>query len=240
MTRSLSDFSSRVCIENQVQKWIVELWSRFNGPTFCGIPFWFKIRLCRIILGFYLALFGVNARAECDFKTAEDQQADWGKSEVALANLIIYSQENIPYFFSDNNSWVRPEPATGLGFFYSYPFGNGWQWSNALSLPLREEVVYRGQVNKSSYYFPKLFMSGLEKDIYSVQLTSKKCMVIHSQVGLSMPLSPLLGKYWPPYLLMRVTFGVSSDAFLNIGIGYSGNINRGAWFFPFGLSYVLR
>ncbi|NBO38012.1 hypothetical protein EBU99_05460 [bacterium] len=45
-------------------------------------------------------------------------------------------------------------------------------------------------------------------------------------------------KYYYPKLAM-IGVEVSHHVYLNFGLGYSGNVKTGAWFFPFGISYRL-
>ena len=85
-------------------------------------------------------------------------------SEVALANMIIYSQEYMRYFFSDNESEIQPLPASGLALFTGYGLSGSSRWLNALSLPLREEEVKKKNGDTFQYYYPKIFMTCYEID----------------------------------------------------------------------------
>lgn len=66
---------------------------------------------------FGLFLLQQTAQAACE----EPAQSSADKmpviSEIALANMIIYSQEYMRYFFADNDSEVQPLPASGISLF---------------------------------------------------------------------------------------------------------------------------
>ncbi|MBM3382977.1 MAG: hypothetical protein FJY29_11110 [Betaproteobacteria bacterium] len=162
-------------------------------------------------------------------------------SEIALANMIIYSQEYMKYFFADDDSDVQPLPASGMSLFLSREFTKEKRWLTALTLPIREEEVFIKNAENFKYYYPKLAMVGLETDLHtSKPLTESSCFRISAAAGLALPLSKRISSYAPPFLLSRMGAEISKDVFLNFGMGYSGNIKTGAWFFPFGVSYIIR
>ena len=162
-------------------------------------------------------------------------------SEVALANMIIYSQEYMRYFFSDNESEIQPLPASGLALFTGYGLSGSSRWLNALSLPLREEEVKKKNGDTFQYYYPKIFMTGYEIDALERPFFSHAtCLRVSVSAGISLFLSRRALKDIPPFLLSRTSVRIAPNVDLNFGIGYSGNIKMGAWFFPFGVSYQLK
>ncbi|MEN9809572.1 MAG: hypothetical protein RLZZ488_1139 [Pseudomonadota bacterium] len=161
-------------------------------------------------------------------------------SEIALANMVIYSQEYMRYLFADNESAVQPLPASGISLFLARELRSELRATAIFTLPLRDEEVKRKNAPTQTYYYPKLAMLGIERDIFATTATSKEaCIRVSAGGGLALPMSPLIKIYQPPYLLIRAGAEVGENVFLNFGLGYSGNIKRGAWFFPFGISYVL-
>lgn len=154
--------------------------------------------------------------------------------------MVIYSQEYMRHLFADNESAIQPLPASGISLFIARELLSETRASAIFTLPLRDEEVKRKNAPTETYYYPKLAMFGIERDIFSKRATSKEaCIRISAGGGLALPLSPLIKIYQPPFLLIRAGAEVGRNVFLNFGFGYSGNIKRGAWFFPFGISYVL-
>ena len=163
------------------------------------------------------------------------------RAEIALANMVIYSQEYMKYFFADFDSQVQPLPASGISVFLGYNVSPRSRWLTAITLPLREEEVRRTGSEAFKYYYPKLLMIGYESDFFNQPvLTDTACLRLSGGFGLAVPLSHRLLRYIPPFVLSRAALRISSIVDLNFGIGYSGNIKSGAWFFPFGASYLLR
>lgn len=190
-----------------------------------------------------LAALPAVAKAACVRESNKSETSLPGAegSEVALANMIIYSQEHMRYFFADNDSKVQPLPASGMALFTGYGLSPRTRLLNALTLPLREEEVTRHGGDKFSYYYPKLFMTGFEFDFLDVEIfNSKSCLRLSGSVGLALVLSPRILTYLPPFLLSRAAVGIAHNVDLNFGIGYSGNVISGAWFFPFGVSYRIE
>lgn len=163
------------------------------------------------------------------------------RAEIALANMIIYSQEYMKYFFADYDSAIQPLPASGMSVFLGYDIASRSRILTALTLPLREEEVRRKNAEPFKYYYPKLMMIGYERDVYKELVFSESsCLRLSAGFGLALPLSYRFFQYFPPFVLSRAALRISSNVDLNFGIGYSGNIKSGAWFFPFGASYLLR
>ena len=161
-------------------------------------------------------------------------------SEVALANMLIYSQEYMQNFFADANSDIQPLPASGMSIFAGYGISIQSRFLTALTLPLREEEVKRKNSEIFRYYYPKLLMLGYEHDVSETSIFSdSSCMRLSAGAGLALPLSNRFLKYFPPFVLTRSALRIAPDVDLNFGIGYSGTIGMGAWFFPFGISYRI-
>ena len=189
---------------------------------------------------FGLFLLQQTAQAACE----EPAQSSADKmpviSEIALANMIIYSQEYMRYFFADNDSEVQPLPASGISLFLARYVQEKRRISGTFTLPLREEEIRRPNTPATSYYYPKLAMFGIEQDLLQTNLSRHQyCFKVSAGAGLSLVLSDRFLKYAPPFLLIRSAAEVGENVYLNFGIGYSGNIKSGAWFFPFGISYRL-
>ena len=145
------------------------------------------------------------------------------------------------YFFADENSDVQPLPASGMSLFLSHEFKSNNRWITALTLPLREEEVAIKNKEPFKYYYPKLAMLGVETDLHSSKpLSTSSCLRISAAAGLAFPLSERITRYVPPFVLFRSGAEISKNVFLNFGVGYSGNIKNGAWFFPFGVSYIIH
>jgi hypothetical protein len=155
--------------------------------------------------------------------------------------MVVYSQEYMKYFFADFDSQVQPLPASGVSVFTGYYLSSEARLLTAFTLPLREEEVRRKNLETFRYYYPKLGMVGYEADfIKKPVLADSSCLRISGGVGLAFPLSYRLFQYIPPFVLSRAALRISSSVDMNFGIGYSGNVKSGAWFFPFGASYLLR
>ena len=183
------------------------------------------------------------AHSQCQTQSSagNSNELDSPTSEVALANMIIYSQEYMRYFFSDNESEIQPLPASGLALFTGYGLSGSSRWQNALSLPLREEEVNKKNGDTFQYYYPKMFMTGYEIDVLEKPFFSNAtCIRVSASAGFSLFLSQRALKAVPPFLLSRTSVRIAPNVDLNFGIGYSGNIKMGAWFFPFGISYQLK
>lgn len=162
-------------------------------------------------------------------------------SEVSIANMVIYSQEYMRYFFSDNDSSVQPLPASGMSLFLAGDIQRGRRASLVLTMPLREEEVRKKDSETFRYYYAKFAIIGLEQDFNTFRIPGpgQSCLRLSAMAGFALPLSSSLFRYLPPVVLMRGALEVGENVFLNFGFGYSGNFVRGAWFFPFGISYRL-
>lgn len=193
------------------------------------------MRLTAILLSFSSA----TAAAACPMAHEISEKAPLD-AEVALANMVIYSQEYMRYLFADNDSAIQPLPASGISLFIARELRSETRAMAIFTLPLREEEVKRKNAPSETYYYPKLAMFGVEKDIFTTTATSKEaCIRIGAGGGFALPMSPLIKVYQPPFLLLRAGAEIGKNVYLNFGFGYSGSIKRGAWFFPFGVSYVL-
>jgi hypothetical protein len=187
-----------------------------------------------------LGLFPFKSHAKCNSQTDNGKREKSAVSEIALANMVIYSQEYMRYFFADNDSAVKPLPASGISLFVSRDFSEKSRLSAILTLPLKEEEILRPEGQPSTFYYPKLAMLGFDRDFFETELSpSNNCFKLGANAGFAFLLSERFTKYQPPYLLARSATEVGDSVFLNFGIGYSGNITSGAWFFPFGVSYRL-
>lgn len=163
-----------------------------------------------------------------------------GISEVAIGNMLIYSQEYMKYFFSDADSSVQPLPASGISLFSTFGIDESSRLLFILTIPLREERVYKKDKDVFTYYYPKMFISGYEKDWFETAiLREKSSFRLSTSIGIGFPLSHRFLSYFPPLLLNRASVRLSKKVDLNFGVGYSGNVSLGAWFFPFGVSYRL-
>lgn len=189
-----------------------------------------------------LLILSIQAEANCTGETENTQSQTEGHYEIALANMVIYSQEYMRYFFADNDSEIQPLPASGMSIFVAAGPRKSWRFTSVLTLPLKEEEVRKKDREPFRYYYPKLMMLGGERDLFETKLSAQKssCLRTTAIVGLALPLSSRLIRYQPPFLLMRASAEVGDNVFLNFGVGYSGNIQSGAWFFPFGVSYVIN
>lgn len=195
----------------------------------------------RSLVAHALVLFSSDAWAACPVSPSADAQLPVKNSEIALSNMVLYSQEYMRYFFSDNDSDIQPLPASGLSLFLGRDISPTMRVATILTLPLREEEVRRKDREPFRYFYPKVAMLGLEKDVYTRNLLAREsCFRLSASAGLTLPLSRRLLSSQPPYVLLRASTEISSDVFLNFGIGYSGIISAGAWFFPFGVSYLIK
>jgi hypothetical protein len=198
------------------------------------------VRLLKTLPALMLCVCSSKSYAACEVKSEKQLQEPSAISEIALANMVIYSQEYMRFFFADNDSDVQPLPASGISLFASRDFTDKNRLSAILTLPLKQEEILRPQGQTSSYYYPKLFMLGFDRDFLQTELSAKRyCFKLSANAGLAFVLSERFTKYQPPYILARSATEVGENVFLNFGIGYSGNIISGAWFFPFGVSYRL-
>jgi hypothetical protein len=209
----------------------------FNQPVLCAKNF----NLFKTATALLVSLCSVDAFAECEAKSQNTTTGDLAHSEVALANMVIYSQEYMRYFFADNDSEVQPLPASGISLFVGRGITSKTRLSAIITLPLKEEEIRRPKGQTTSYYYPKLLMFGFDRDIFQTELSSKRrCFKISGNAGFAFLLSQRFTKDQPPYLLARTATEVGENVFLNFGVGYSGTIASGAWFFPFGMSYMFE
>lgn len=187
-----------------------------------------------------LFLLQQTAQAACEESARNAIENRPIVSEIALANMVIYSQEYMRYFFADFDSSIQPLPASGISLFLARDVQEKRRISGTFTLPLREEEIRRTNAPATTYYYPKLAMFGIEQDLLQTNLsTHPYCFKVSAGAGLSFVLSERFLKYAPPFLLNRSAAEVGENVYLNFGIGYSGNIKSGAWFFPFGISYRL-
>lgn len=199
------------------------------------------ILFARSILTVFFVLFSMGARAACPTVQNTDSQISERNFEIALANMVIYSQEYMRYFFSDNDSDIQPLPASGLSLFLGRDVSSSTRFATILTLPLREEEVRRKDNETFRYFYPKVAMLGFETDVYRQNLLGREsCLRLSASAGLTLPLSKRLLSGQPPYVLFRASTEIGSDVFLNFGVGYSGIVSVGAWFFPFGVSYLIK
>lgn len=193
-----------------------------------------------LLVLFCFAVRGISFAA-CQQDSIDGKEKFRPSWEVAMSNMVIYSQEYMRYFFADDSSEVRPLPASGLSLFLAKDVSKKLRFINAFTLPLREEEVTRRSGNTYKYYYPKLVISGLESDFLEHSVgKSQSCLHLSSLFGIALPLGERFLKYFPPILMVRTGIEVGKDTFLNFGIGYSGNIKNGAWFFPFGVTYRIE
>lgn len=195
----------------------------------------------RVLLGLMSFAVKFEALAICQQDSTDGKEKFRPTWEVAMSNMVIYSQEYMRYFFADDSSEVRPLPASGLSLFLAKDVSRAFRFVNAFTLPLREEEVAHRSGNTYKYYYPKLFITGLESDFLERSVgKSQSCLRLSSLLGIALPLGNRFLSYFPPILMVRAGIEVGQDTFLNFGIGYSGNIKAGAWFFPFGVTYRIE
>lgn len=198
-----------------------------------------------ILSGFIGSGISIQAWPQCGSSNRAESAAQEPNrrppvSEVALANMLIYSQEYMRNFFADADSDVQPLPASGMSIFTGFGVSTRSRFLTALTLPLREEEVKKRNAETFRYYYPKLLMLGYELDWMEIPIFSESsCLRMSAGAGLALPLSNRFLKYFPPFALSRAALRIAPDVDLNFGVGYSGNIGVGAWFFPFGISYRM-
>lgn len=177
---------------------------------------------------------------------ASDEQkqgklASLGVSEIAIANMLLYSQEYMKHFFADADSFIQPLPASGISLFTAYGLNSHSRLLFILTIPLREEQAYKDGKEFFRYYYPKMFITGYERDWFETSILDETTALrLSTSLGIGVPLSHRFLRYFPPLLLNRASVRLSKRVDLNFGVGYSGNTLIGAWFFPFGVSYRLQ
>lgn len=160
-------------------------------------------------------------------------------SEVSIMSSYIQSQKYARYFFSDFDSTVRPLPAGGLFLTAERRIARNMHFIGSFSAPLKEELVRYADGHNEIYYFPKIFSVGLDWNPMTFHLPEGACVETRITGGIGTPLSYRFGKLIAPFILYRLRIDVTQNTGLNIGMGYSGIVSQGAYFFPIGFSYRL-